>query len=48
MITQLKETNFGISQDSVLGLALYLLYIANLPIALDTILQLMRMVQLFL
>jgi len=37
MPTQLKEINSGVSQGSILGLLLYLLYTADLPVALDSI-----------
>jgi len=35
VITQLNKINFRVLQDSVLGPVLYLLYIVDLPVALD-------------
>jgi len=37
VVTKLKDINFGIPQGNVLGQMLYLLYTADLPVALDTI-----------
>jgi len=36
MVTQLKEINSAVLQDSILGSVLYLLYTADLPIALGS------------
>jgi len=36
MVIQLKEINSGVPRDSVLGPVLYLLYTADLPVALGS------------